>query len=181
MLKFRKKTEEEAPQAAEPALRDKLPVESAPQSEEETEATVSPAADSGSTAAGSEAAGGDEREEHEPTLSEMVEAAYCLGAGIDAETLSRAKDIIRRITEASTASSFNPEGLQLALRLLSYERDIEEAERRGYEAASTERVAAAFRDRRSRAARTEAIPHLGGTPEGGSPADSIFSIANSAK
>lgn len=121
-------------------------------------------------------------ESGKPQIS-ALEEAYCLGAGIDSETLVKAKAILTEISTAANAEKFNPTALQLALRLLRYEETVEEAHRRGLEKGRAERMAEIFRDKRARAEEAAAIPHLGGTPgaTGARDDNSIFALARGAK
>lgn len=111
-----------------------------------------------------------------------IEAAYCLGAGIDADTLARAKEILREITGDETREGFSPSALHLAVRLLDYDRRLEEARQQGIEEGRAERIADAFRDRRSRAEQAAAIPRVrGGEGLGvGAQDESIFDVARGA-
>ena len=94
-----------------------------------------------------------------------VEEAYCLGAGIDRETLQEAKALIARIAQAASSGKFDPEVLHMALRLLNYDREIENARKSGN------------KDKEEAAS----LPHLTGTKGlGSTKGDSIFDIARKA-
>ena len=120
-------------------------------------------------------AGGNETESEE---TDPVEEAYCLGAGIEPETLKKAKELLKEIREEK---GFNPTALQFALRILNYEKSLEEAHKRGLEAGRAEQIAAGFRDKRSIAREAEELPHLGGTKNIGRGSESsIFDVARGA-
>lgn len=124
----------------------------------------------------------ESRETEEPrepetlTANEALENAYCLGAGITPKTLAAAKKILAGLGVPDD-SRFNPSALQLALRLLNYDSDMEEARRLGYEAGKAEEIAAAFREKRSKAEEAAAIPRLGGLKKPLQRAESIFDVA----
>lgn len=124
----------------------------------------------------------DSAEPSEPSeLADPIEQAYCLGAGIDADTLARAKAIMADFS-ASANGRFRPELLQLAIRMLNYDEDIARAREEGAARARAEKSAEAFRARRSAAAEAASLPHLRGCKELSTPlSDSIFSIAREAR
>lgn len=115
----------------------------------------------------------------EPTA---VEAAYCLGAGIDAKTFTKAKALLRELASEADSAGFNPQMIQMAIRLLNYEQTIENARKEGMEAGRREKIAEAFRNKRSAAAEADAIPHLHGTKNSGSTrSNTIFDVARDAR
>lgn len=194
---FKKKNEsatatQESVMAVEPALRDDnvgkesdTELRNSEESEgtENLEETENPANSHSEEPEKSENAENSERQD----MSEALEKAYCLGAGIDEETLAKAKEIIEVLSggnegSGKTLGGFNPKSLQMAIRLLRYEDEIEAARRSGYEAARSELIADAFRDRRSRAEQAAAIPHFSGS---GNMApvreESIFDVAKGVK
>lgn len=119
-------------------------------------------------------------QDHE--AQDPVEAAYCLGAGIDSETLARAKGILGEIAETVNARTFNPEMLQLAIRMLRYDEAIDRARNEGRAEVQTERIEEAARRRRTKADEASALPHLSGTKGLSSPlGDSIFEIAKGVR
>lgn len=110
-----------------------------------------------------------------------IEEAYRIGAGIDEETFNNAKALLNNIAEAVNSGSFNPELIQTALRLLNYDRLVEEARKSGYETGRGEKAAEAFRNKRAAAESAASIPHLQGTKGMASPlSDSIFDLARGA-
>lgn len=119
----------------------------------------------------------DNSEESEGAMWRAVEEAYCLGAGIDGETLARAKELLKGMGAGSKGGCYSPSALQMALRLLRYDEEIKEAHRRGYEAGRAEEIAAAFRGKRLRAEEAASLPHFGGVPELNNNETSIFDIA----
>lgn len=124
--------------------------------------------------------GEEEAEGAEEPVTE-VEAAYCLGAGIDRETLTKAKAVLKELTGGTKTGGFNPSALQLAIRLLNYDRNLEEARRHGYEAGKAEQIASAFSGKRARAEEVASIPRLRGAKDiGNGPENSIFDVARGA-
>lgn len=113
----------------------------------------------------------EEPRSDERDFNAELERAYCLGAGIDDDTLRRAKGILLDIAEAVNAGTFRPEMLQLAIRIINLDRTVEDARREGQE-----------KKRRESAAEAASIPHLGGTKGIGNAAsgNSIFDIARKA-
>lgn len=111
------------------------------------------------------------------SLRDAIEQAYCLGAGIDTDTLGKAKEIIRTIIDADSDERFNPEALRLAIRLLNYEKSLEEARRKGRDEGRAEEIAASFRGKRAKAKEAAAIPHLGGKKTQPKTDNSIFDVA----
>lgn len=117
-----------------------------------------------------------------PGSSEALEKAYCLGAGIDEETLKKAKEILSEINASVTTGSFSPTALQFAIRLLNYDSDIEEARKRGMEIGRAEQIAEAFHNKRSKAEEAAGIPHLGGTAGiGAAKENTIFDLARQSR
>lgn len=116
-------------------------------------------------------------------LKEALEEAYCLGAGISGEELAKAKAKLEEIAEAARGDEFNPEMLQLVLRILNYDRTIEEARRKGYEQGKAENAVDAFRNKRSAAEKAASLPQYGGTKGigAGRLSDSIFDVARGAE
>lgn len=111
-----------------------------------------------------------------------VEEAYRLGAGIDSETFAKAKQLIADFGRAASAQTFNPEILQMAIRMLSYDATLERVRKEAYEEGRNEKLTEAFRNKRRAAEEAAAIPHLTGTKGLGTiQTDSIFSIARGAK
>ena len=127
----------------------------------------------------SELTHGREEDKSEPT---ELEKAYCLGAGIDPETLSVAKTKLAEIAEAVNKEEFNPGLIQTALKLIHHERLIEEARSQGRREAEADLDAEALRNKRKKALEAASIPVLHGTKGLGSPfnGDSIFDIARRA-
>ena len=120
--------------------------------------------------------------ESEPKEHLSLEEAYCLGAGIEKETLDKAKEVLSRIAESVNNGSFKPEILRMALRLLNYDADIENARKKAMEEARREKITEAFANKRSAAARAAEIPHYSGTKGiSGSTGNSIFDMARNAK
>lgn len=110
-----------------------------------------------------------------------VEAAYCLGAGIDGETLKEAKSVLDRIATSMASNTFQPEILKMALMIMNYDDNIAKARKEGYEEGRTERIETAFRNKRAKAEEAASIPRLGGTKGIGTPlGDSIFDVARQA-
>lgn len=175
---FKKKNEEQS--AAEPLLRDENvreePAEeaAAEEGEEKDSKLEAPEADK---AAKEEAA----KEEKAAQINrEALEEAYCLGAGIDGETLAEAKKLLEEMG-VDPNGPFNPKGLQMALRLLRYDKAVEEARKAGYESGKNEEIASSFRDKRRRVKEAAEIPHLGGTKDiGVAREESIFDLAKRA-
>ena len=100
----------------------------------------------------------EQEEDAEPAMS--LEEAYCLGAGIDKETLVQAKELLTKIATAVNSNAFDPGMLRLAISILN--RDKEK--------------------KRSAAAEAAAIPHFTGTKgSSGIKSDSIFEMARNAK
>lgn len=121
-------------------------------------------------------------EPEETPQPDPVEQAYCLGAGIDPETLSNAKALLGRIHQAVASSKFDPELLQTAIRILNYDRDMENALKEGYEKARAEQIADAFRNKRAKAEEADSLPSLGGSKAMGvARKESIFDVARDAK
>lgn len=112
-------------------------------------------------------------------MAEALEKAYCLGAGIDSESLAKAKKRLAEIAGALSEKAFNPELIHLALKLDNIDRLIEEARQEGLRQGRGERIEEAFRDKRKRARQAAAIPHFNGTANPESPLgpDSIFNVA----
>lgn len=127
-------------------------------------------------------AGEAEAQQAAPALRDPVEAAYCLGAGIDDETLAKAKEIIAVIAEGHASGAFNPEALRLAVRLLNYEQSVKEARADGYRSGKADSIAEAFRDKRARAREAAEIPHLTGARNiGTAKEENIFNVARGVK
>lgn len=59
--------------------------------------------------------------DEEGVSSVTLEEAYCLGAGIDKETLGKAKALLGEIAEAVNSNAFNPQILKLAIRMLNHD------------------------------------------------------------
>ena len=110
-----------------------------------------------------------------------LEAAYCLGAGIDEETLGKARSLISEFGAAASGEIFSPEALKMAVKILNYERDIEEAYRHGMEEGRADSVAERSRSARSRIEKAEAVPHFNGSKGGAPREDSIFDVARKAR
>lgn len=110
-----------------------------------------------------------------------LEAAYCLGAGIDEETLGKARSLISEFGAVACGEIFSPEALKMAVKILNYERDIEEAYRRGVEEGRADSVAERSRSARSRIEKAEAVPHFNGSKGGAPREDSIFDVARKAR
>ena len=110
-----------------------------------------------------------------------LEAAYCLGAGIDEETLGKARSLISEFGAAASGEIFSPEALKMAVKILNYERDIEEAYRRGVEEGRADSVAERSRSARSRIEKAEGVPHFNGSKGGAPREDSIFDVARKAR
>lgn len=125
---------------------------------------------------------GEKGKTKETEKREAVEAAYCLGAGIDSDTLARAKAILDEIAECLANPAFSPTALHYAVRLLNYEKSVEEARARGYEAGKAESLAAAFRNRRLQAEHAASIPHYNGSRNVGTAREeNIFDVARGVK
>ena len=116
-------------------------------------------------------------DEPEPPLYSIVEKAYCLGAGIDEETLGKAKQMLGNISESVSSGRFDPDVLQMAIRLLNYDQAIQQAHREGLELGRTENITEIFRNKRDKAKEADAIPHLGGTKLSTTNCNTIFDIA----
>ena len=122
---------------------------------------------------------GEEEAEAGP---DPVEQAYCLGAGIDEETLNNAKAMLNKIADAVNAGVFNPEVLQVAIKILKYDETLEKTRKEAFESGKAEKIADAFRNKRAKAEEAAAIPHLGGSKEGRTFRNgSIFDLAKDAK
>lgn len=109
-----------------------------------------------------------------------VEEAYCIGAGIGQEALLKAKALINEVAGAAADGSFSPRILNLAFRMLNYERDVEAARNQGIASAKTEAAAAEAALKESRAARAAAIPRLRSANRPTPLDNSIFAIAKEA-
>lgn len=118
----------------------------------------------------------------ERDFSAELEKAYCLGAGIDDDTLKQAKQKLFDIAEAVSSGAFRPEMLQLAIRIINFDRSIEDARKEGEEKGRKESAAESARSRQAAAREAASIPHLRGTKGLGNAAigDSIFDIARKA-
>lgn len=89
----------------------------------------------------------------EPDFAEAIKKAYCAGAGIDEATFEKAEAFLRNIAESVAGGKFDPEMIQLAIRMLNFNAE-----------------------------RAAAIPHLSGTRRMGTArGDSIFDLARKAK
>lgn len=89
----------------------------------------------------------------EPDFTEAIKKAYCAGAGIDEATFEKAEAFLRNIAESVAGGKFDPEMIQLAIRMLNFNAE-----------------------------RAAAIPHLSGTRRMGTArGDSIFDLARKAK
>lgn len=131
-----------------------------------------------SSVSAGKAEGRSPEEKQNFSQKEALEAAYCLGAGIDEETFAKAKEILNEITMSVTSNQFNPKALQLAIRLLNYEEELEKARKEGRETGRAEKIAEAFRGKRAKADEAASIPHLSGTKDMGTVrSNSIFDVA----
>lgn len=117
--------------------------------------------------------------EQRPEISaSALEEAYCLGAGIDAGSLAKAKELLAGIAETVNSGRFSPDNLNLALRMLNIEKLIEEARNEGLAMGRNAKITEAFRNKRNAAAQAASIPHLHGSKSVASPlANSIFEVA----
>ena len=124
-----------------------------------------------------------ESAQEDSTILEAIEQAYCLGAGIDSTTLSMAKAKIAEIVEAAASNTFSPDLIHIALRLINFDKLINEAHRAGFEEGRNEKIAEAFRDKRKRAGEAASIPHLNGAGDLKAPlgSSSIFDIARDVR
>lgn len=182
--KKKEKSQQELPevQLSQPAFTDE-PADRQPEDQPDQSDQPDDQADQANQAQPSEPSKpSDPSEPSEPSeLADPIEQAYCLGAGIDADTLARAKAIMADFS-ASADGRFRPELLQLAIRMLNYDEDIARAREEGAARARAEKTAEAFRARRSAAAEAASLPHLRGCKELSTPlSDSIFSIAREAR
>lgn len=119
-------------------------------------------------------------ESDSPSPISPVEEAYCIGAGIGQEALLKAKALIKEVAGAAADGSFSPRILNLAFRMLNYERDVEAARNQGIASAKTEAAAAEAALKESRAARAAAIPRLRSANRPTPLDNSIFAIAKEA-
>lgn len=95
-----------------------------------------------------------------------LEEAFCLGAGVDAESFAKAKAIIADIASMVSSQVFSPKLMQLALRLLNYDKTLEEARKEGFE-----------RGKKENLLKAASIPNLGGIRAPNSMRESIFDVA----
>lgn len=122
-----------------------------------------------------------EQSEAESELADPVEQAYCLGAGIDNETLTRAKALLNKIADAVVCNKFDPEVLQTAIKILSYEETMDKIRKEAFATGRAEKVAEGLRTKKEKAEEAEAIPQLGGTKNAGAfRGGSIFEVARGA-
>lgn len=124
-------------------------------------------------------AGEPEAEAEEP---DPIEAAYCLGAGIDTETLAKAKALIKEFADATSSGVFNPSVLRYALKLLNYDSDMEAARKETEDAVRARLADSKLSSKQSRAREAASIPHLGGSSGiGTATGNSIFDIAKGVR
>lgn len=125
----------------------------------------------------------DESTSPEPSINDKIEEAYCLGAGIDKQTLGEAKAIIGKMAESVNSGVFDPEILTMALKLFNYDSTVKSAYEEGLEAGRNEQITEVFRRRKDAARQAAEIPHFRGAKGIGSirKTDSIFDVARDAK
>lgn len=113
--------------------------------------------------------------------ADPVEQAYCLGAGIDDETLAKAKALLNKIADAVVCNKFDPEVLQTAFKILSYEETMDKIRKEAFATGRAEKMAEALRTKREKAEEAEAIPQMGGMKNAGVlRGGSIFEVARGA-
>lgn len=117
----------------------------------------------------------------EGTDVEALEKAYCLGAGIDEESLESIRKVIKDFADASAGNRFNPDAIQKALKLIDYEKNIEKAYRRGLEEGRSESLTESLKEKRSKLKEAASIPHFGGTKGSKASESSIFDVARKAR
>ena len=122
-----------------------------------------------------------EKPESEEDLATLVEKAYCLGAGISEETLGEAKKLLAGIAESVNSGKFAPDALQSALKLLNYDKALEEARKEGLAQGRNEKISEAFRDKRRKALEADVIPRLGGAKAIATGRGSIFDVARGSR
>ena len=122
------------------------------------------------------------QEKEEPLASEALEKAYCLGAGINPDTLASAKEKLAEIATAVNSKVFDPELIQTAIKILNHDALLKQAREEGLAEGRNEKLEE-FRNRKRRMAEeAAAIPHLHGTKKPESPlgTNTIFDIARRA-
>lgn len=122
------------------------------------------------------------QEKEDPLASEALEKAYCLGAGINPDTLASAKEKLAEIATAVNNKVFDPELIQTAIKILNHDILLKQAREEGLAEGRNEKIEEFGNRKRKMAEEAAAIPHLHGTKKPESPlgSNTIFDIARSA-